>query len=456
MDSEGVLRISKRVARGVAALMFLIILVGCGPSAPSFTPGADEILGAFEAKALPETPVDSLPPLKFYLDSSMSMRGFVSYPGSRYTEVLQNIWRRIVTARYEVRAIRFSGGFTPLGNVSVSQFARPEFYSGKDTPLADLLKLAAADIGQGQIVAVVSDMVQSQTAQSQLDLVRELLRAIAQNRPELLVLGFRSSFRGDYYVESPPKTAPIKLDLPEGGTGRGRPFYVLVFAPSRAALETFQRYVLTGLGEEISFQPTLAPLMVNETQFVPPGPDAPQVWGLAQVPEYVATRASSAGFINRFIELQAPQGESSEFRVRFTTQLTQLRIAVASPSRFRLTIDKVSFEAGRPKGKPAPAAGLRATISLYGKPDDGAFVLTYSALPRPNPETWDVYRVQVQAGAGNLLQPDWVLHWSTPDDHSAATGNRTLHFDVLVEAMVRAITENVILFDHFVAFGRGA
>ena len=61
----------------------------------------------------------------------------------------------------------------------------------------------------------------------------------------------------------------------------------------------------------------------------------------------------------------------------------------------------------------------------------------------------------MRAGKGNLGTPEWVQDWSTPNDQSHRSGNRTLYLDVLVESMVRAITEDVAFSDQFIALGRG-
>jgi hypothetical protein len=72
-------------------------------------------------------------------------------------------------------------------------------------------------------------------------------------------------------------------------------------------------------------------------------------------------------------------------------------------------------------------------------------------FPAPPLKSWDIYRVRLRSGEGNLDPPAWARDWSTRNDQLTAQDNRTLHLEMLLEAMVRAVTENVILLDHFIA-----
>ena len=439
---------SKMLLAFTVTLVSWSMLFGCSKD-PRLAPTAGEILTVFEA-SLPGTPPDPVkPPLNLYIDSSMSMRGFATDPQSTYVRTVQQVWRQAVLAQYKLNAWRFSGEFSALNSTNSSRLAAPDFYNGLDTHLTALLTRLTADIDQGEVVAVVSDLVQSEAGRNELDLVKELLTTLSEKHPEVLLLGLRSSFRGAYFVETGSK-GTFQLNLAEGPPGKGRPFYLLVFAPSQAALETFQKYVLAGLGEEVSFQPTLAPLTVRAVEYVPASGDA-QVWQRYQKLEPVPGSSAPSGFIERFFEIRPPVGPSSAFQLKFSTQP---HFPIIDASRFRWRVKKTSFDRGNNAQR--PTAVDRLQLSAQGTEDGSMFTITYSALPRPAPDTWDVYRVQIQAGAGNLGVPVWVRQWSTPTDQSQATGDRTLHLDVFLEAMLRAITENVIFSDHYIAFGRGA
>ena len=426
------------------------VMAGCGGSPPSFVPQSEEIVNAFQAKPPAEAAGDPRPALDFYVDSSGSMKGFAAYTGSKYTTVVLSVWHKLTTAQYEVNGYQFAKGFDRLGRNVEAQLISPDFYSGEETHLTELLHRIAEHIRRGEISVVISDMVESQQDLKQMDLVRDLSKLLADRRPEMLLLGFRSGFNGTYYISmGTGGTYPLRLS--EGAPGRGRPFYLLVFAPNQASLETLRKYPLTGLGEEASFQPTLPPLVIAEPAFVA-AHTPPLFWTRFRKPEPVATDGFSSASIHRLVESASPQAAGSTLEFRFTAEP---HVPVLDPRRFTFTVEKVAFQKGKRREKPAAARVVKVSVSPVGKPDGSAFALNFAQLPRPAADSWDVYRVQMRAGKGNLGTPSWVEDWSTPNDQSYRASNRTLYLDVLVESMVRAITENVVFSDHFIALGRG-
>jgi len=66
--------------------------------------------------------------------------------------------------------------------------------------LLDRVAKAPAD----RVTVIVSDLVQSERERSAYDFI-EAFRRAAVMRPEIMLLGFRSAFRGKYYVETEPK-----------------------------------------------------------------------------------------------------------------------------------------------------------------------------------------------------------------------------------------------------------
>ena len=173
------------------------------------------------------------------------------------------------------------------------------------------------------------------------------------------------------------------------------------------------------------------------------------VWQRFTKPTFLGGAAPGSNFIDMFFEGQPLQGNSSSLQLKF--QATP-GIPIQSLGRLSLTIERVAFSQGRKPEKPAKAA---VNTSVTGKPDGSEFTLAYSGLARPAPGSWDVYRVRMRAGTGNLAMPAWVRQWSTPSDVSPTAADKTLNIDLLVEAMVRAITEEIVFSDHFIGLGRG-
>jgi len=427
----------------------LCFTTACTPEPPGRSPTANEIAAAFNTKPPATALEDPLPALNFYVDSSMSMMGYAAVPGSRYSTTVLTLWHKVTTARYPVRGFQFAQGFARLGSKAEVQLISPAFYSGAETHLTELFKRVAEHIKNGEISIIVSDMVESAQDLKQMDLVREMSQLLSDRRPEVLLLAFRSGFNGPYYVSmGAGGSYPLRL---EDAPGQGRPFYVLIFAPDQPALETLRKYALTGLGEEASFQPTLPPLAVSKESFAA-ARTPPVIWSRFRAPEPIATKISASALVERLVESDPPQATGSAIEIRFTAEP---RVPVRDPAKFHVGVEKAVFKAGRRNPSSVPVPEVKAIITPSGRTDGAGFTVSLARLPRPAADSWEVYRVQIRAGAGNLDTPLWVRNWSTPNDQSAKAANRTLYLDVLIESMVRAITENVVFSDHFIALGRG-
>ena len=169
-----------------------------------------------------------------YIDDSASMRGYASLPDSHYVRVMNHILDAGATGNLSVTPYRFSSGIAPVGNLGIAQLLSPQFYGGLDTPLSRLLEHIG--VSPNRMSVIVSDLVQSDKTNDERALVKAL-RELARKRVEIRLLGFRSGFRGDYYVEHAPYAGhaqrKIPLTLDQSVPGGGRPFYLLVIAPNR-------------------------------------------------------------------------------------------------------------------------------------------------------------------------------------------------------------------------------
>ena len=50
--------------------------------------------------------------------------------------------------------------------------------------------------------------------------------------------------------------------------------------------------------------------------------------------------------------------------------------------------------------------------------------------------------------------PAWVRDWNTDDDSTPGVGNKTFRLSLLVEAMIRAITEDAPFCEQYICLGR--
>jgi hypothetical protein len=123
---------------------------------------------------------------------------------------------------------------------------------------------------------------------------------------------------------------------------------------------------------------------------------------------------------------------------------------VRSLADFRYQVDVLTLRGGKAVGAPQPVKDFTPEVS--GKQD---LMTIKFFFPTPEGRTWSVYRVRISAGEGNLKLPAWVDEYSTLSDRDESQGNRTLHLDLFVQSMVRAITESVVFSDHVICLGRG-
>jgi len=410
------------------------------------SPGLDAIQKAFSAEAPPAPPPAT--DLDVYIDGSMSMRGFVegTATDSNYHRVLRHLLQSGTTGQYRMVRYKFSRNIEMVDNADPNQFLVPAFYSGPDTPLHSLLDRISQKPHAGHVSVIISDLVQSQTGVSQLALVESLLK-VAAGGLDLRLVGFRSSFDGPYYVQSFPQVVrQFALKLSQTMPGGGRPFYLLVIAPNRTSMDRLDRYVLDKVSPPESFTPTEAPAVVKD--ILPARTSGPPPWNRYSQWPTGETVSGSPTWYTSFIEVR-PQGQESLLALQYL-----MRTALPLNS-----VRKIGFEvrrciySGREFTTPETIT-IGLTAEKTGAGEGEGLQVSYR-LPRPEPRVWDVYQVRMRPGDGNLSCPLWVRSWSTDSDQSPMVGNKTYQLALLVEAMVRAITEKNRFCEHYIAVGRG-
>lgn len=417
-------------------------LSSCQMSPPPLAPSAATVLRFF---GIAQDPPPAAPPassLELYIDGSQSMRGFVDNPNSIYGKTLTAVYTNALTARYNVEAYKFSSQIEPLGQALVSDLASPAFYGGGDTPLSQLLRRVASHVAAGAVCVIVTDMEQSESHKDEKDMIAAL-QEVAQASPAIMLVAFRSSFKGKYFVETTPHGV-IMLDEPDDPL-KGRPFYALIAAPTEQDLVRFQRYALAGLTQSNSFEPSAPPIRVDRRDVARLDGQA-SLWSRHLRSFAIASSRVSLGTLDWFRQVHVPGPVSPlALRIRATTGLP-----VRSLADFRYQVDVLTLRGGKAVGAPQPVKDFTPEVS--GKQD---LMTIKFFFPTPEGRTWSVYRVRISAGEGNLKLPAWVDEYSTLSDRDESQGNRTLHLDLFVQSMVRAITESVVFSDHVICLGRG-
>lgn len=435
------------VAMLAVVLPILAAMSGCGKGS-SPCPTQERVLRVFSANSPGSVPADSAGgglQLDLYLDDSKSVCGFVAGREFEYVEVLGSLLRHTETAGYDRRVFRFSGLSLPVPGLTRTKVLSPDFYTGGETPLRRLLDAIRQRQEPNRIAMVVTDMVQSESLDDQQSLA-EALRLLALQNPHIVLLGFRSRFSGSYYPQA--ATVPqYPLSVPGGARGRGRPFYILIVAPSRPALDGFRKYVLREIGEEEMFEPSSPAFDITAVQFHPEDQPKRKMWNSMKDPEiYPAGDTSPRGFRVAYVQGMPIKPGTAELNLQCAVRQSLPLVAL---DQIQCKMEKVSFVKERLRGKPEPAIGR---VEFADSLTKGVMRVKY-AIDVPGPGAWDVYRVQLSPGAGNLRVPAWVDAWSTETDESPAQGNRTVHFSQFVEALVRVVTERVVASDQYVLIG---
>ncbi len=438
--------------RGLACLV-----AGCGESLPPAPPW-ERVMEAFGAKPNPaaiQPSTDATPEaltLNIWIDGSKSMRGFVRMENTSFVRVMRWIMEKSATAEFLRRTSRFWGdenGELRIAQVDaarVQDLLSPWFYEGKETPLSSLLDRVARESSPHKVFIIVSDLVQSEREKDQLALAQSF-RKVGERGGEILLLAFRSGFDGEYFIETSPGGSPIHLLLVESAPARGRPFYLLVVAPSAEALSQLERYVLDGTAADQSFRPTRPPLVVTDAVQELGQDESTWLWGREDKENLTHGLDQAARVLASYLYRGSSGLPIAPLTVRYKARPD---LPVVTPAGLRVDIEETRFSLGTCRGS-ASASSARSTVS--GNIDASEFAVVYD-FPPPSLGEWSAYRVRLSAGPGNLAVPVWVRDWSTDDDRSPRFGERTLHLNILVEAMVRGTTEDVVVVDHYFLLGR--
>lgn len=444
-------------ARAVHLLLLSVVLagIGCGGAGlPTQPPQAEDVLPLFGARIgpVPAAGGREVRPLDLYVDASGSMRGFVARPDSVFRNALGSLLDRASTSGYELSVFGFADRVSrPLGNIGASSILTPAFYSGGETSFPELAKSILRGHDSGAVSVVVSDLVQSGRTGDQRALA-SAFQGLAEKKPEVLLLAFRSAFEGRYFVEGANRGSVLKLSLDGTSDEKSRPFYVLIVAPNRVELDRVKRFLFPEViaGEELDA--TRPGVALEQVEYLPAGEGEPPVWNTYRMPEALPMNSLTPRSVLSFLEISAPSGRRSPLRLGFTVKdENPSRLGtVREAGHFGFLVQRRLLRAGQWKTVEAIDLAPEALFSRNGK----TMTLSYS-FPRPDPFSWDAYRIRLMPGDGNLRLPLWVEDWTAADDSLAVLGNRTLKLDLFVEAMVRSIQEQVPLSEHYILLGRG-
>jgi len=374
-----------------------------------------------------QTQIPASQALDIYVDDSGSMRGFVSTNGSNYLEVLRTLLLSATTAQLHTSVYPLSSD-KAINTMPLSTIQSPAFYSGQDTPLATLLRKIGSR--RDHTAILVSDMVLSEPGVDNQGLLTALTD-LASQQPEMRLVAFRSGFAGKYFPEAHRGGEPwIPVNVSQSVPSAGRPFYLLVIAPDGPSMTKVEDYLLSHLPVLNTFdpaQPAFRVTGINQTEEKSKHPE----WTTAS--KYVIRSGTGRRFETGFsISPSMSPGEALDLRLTLTLDpVVPIRRAAAVELAGERAVWTGQFDE-------------RTTVTVPVNGDlssDEKTMRPVLTIRKPKRGTWDVYRLMVRPGEGNLDLPAWVRDWSTDDDSSTTDANRTFQLDTLVSAMENVITE---------------
>ena len=331
---------NQRRARKLHSVLIALLILGCGcnselrdeknidplptPVELPAIPTAEAVLQIGWDEPQPESvprPPAEVRRLDLYVDASGSMKGFVGRENSDYSRALNSLLEDSATAGYDLSVFSFADRISnPLGNVGASTILRPDFYSGGETSFPELFERITREYDNGSISVVVSDLVQSGRTGDQRSLILAFQK-LARRHPQVLLLAFRSSFEGRYFVEGARAGTSQPLFLDGTTAEKSRPFYALVIAPTRKDLNEARRFLLPSLQGYQEFDASSPGLKLTDAEYSPPTEDSKPTWNTYKPAESLPSGLSlSPRALLSFIEINPPAKAKSELRLCFSFQ----------------------------------------------------------------------------------------------------------------------------------------
>lgn len=392
------------------------------------------------------------PSIDLYIDGSGSMRGFVTPENSRFRRTLTGILQHCASTGFPVRAHTFfKDSGKPLSKAPIPEPVSRSvldagLYVHEETPLASLLEEIAKQ-PPNRISIIVSDMVQSELKSADQVQLVNAMSTLGSRQVAVSLLAFRSSFQGQVWSEIRKQDPGREAALSESRPGGGRPFYLLIVAPSTQHVASLEKAVLVGLEEHESFLPGGAAIRVEAV-----GP------ALARIPDregawvtHTRCQNETPGTAPMFAFQFWKEGRSRQQYpvLRLAGRVTE-SATVHDWSRLEARVEKRGYG---PLGDPIESPPDIRVRVRHGDGDSLLVELQPKALPVGS---WAAYRIRLSPGLANLSVPVWVKDWSTEDDTSPTQDTRTLYFSLLVEALTRSITEKLDFYDTIVLVTEGS
>ncbi|MCL5097181.1 MAG: hypothetical protein M1608_06595 [Candidatus Omnitrophica bacterium] len=421
-------------------LIFAIVLQSCStkPAIPDF----DKVLDGFGSERPVDKPESLSMEANIFVNLAQSMKGFAITSGSNYRRVLEGVLAETTAQQYALQKFRFAGGaVSAADNFTAAHFLDPTNYTGASASLGLLLEQVVRQRQYERINIIVGDLAEPDGTPGHPS-VAPSLRALASKGVEVVLLGFRSAYQGEYPASAIAcANRRLQMQANQSLPGSGRPFYILAIAPNVASMNRLSRAVLEKLRPQVSFTPSSNPVFLESGALNP----QPKISILDRT-----QRKKDYGTTRRFYSSFAVPSGREEITLPFKWVTTNV---------FDVDPAKLSFEikSARPgkAGQFAQSTNDQLQVKASEDPNAGPgnMLFEYSLRP-PDTSSFVVFLVQMRGGVGNLQLPRWVKDWSTEDDCGTATANRTYHLKLLGDALMSNFAQDTVFAEHYIAIRR--
>jgi biopolymer transport protein ExbD len=224
-----------KTARLLVFILITLALAGCGAKV--------------DLPAARVAPASSKAQVAVYLDSTVSMRGFVNYPtDTEYALALKAVEQALNIAWQdsELQFYRFGDKLRPLTRDEFLQAATPVFYKDDVTKLQDLI----AGLNPDQVSILVTDLFQ--TDQDLQAVITTINNRFFKKDKVAALLGMTSRFNGDVYdIGAAGRRFRYQAsDNPESF----RPFFFLILGPQEEVLRftsSYQKILPEGMNSRL-------------------------------------------------------------------------------------------------------------------------------------------------------------------------------------------------------------
>ena len=416
-----------------------LVLQSCvtKPAIPDF----DKVMDGFGVARPVDKPQPVAMEANIFVNLSQSMRGFAGVAGSNYRRVLEGVLAETSAQQYTIQRFRFSSTVSAADNYTPAHFLDPANYTGPPASLGQLLDQLVRQRQYERLNIIVSDVVDSGGASGQPS-VATALRELASKGVQVMLLGFRSGYQGDYRASAIAcANRPIPMRANQTLPGSGRPFYILVIAPNSASLTRLNRAVLEKLRPQVSFTPSSSPILLESGSLI----SQPKISILDrtnQKKDYNATRRFYSSFA-------IPSGHE-EVKLPFKWAAT--KVFDVDPSKLSFEVTSVRPEKS---GKFALSTSdqMQAKASEDPKAGSSGLLFEYSLRP-PETSSFVVFRVQMRGGVGNVQLPRWIKDWSVDEDCTASSANKTYHLNLVGDSLMSNFAQDAVFAEHYIAIRR--